>query len=305
MSTYYKILPEDLVCRGFQYHEGLNIDKNTIDEYECSYGLHFSDTKHIFNFCGYGSIIAEVELPEDAIVYHFDDKSKADKIILKNLRPLWSVETIEALMQDVEFKPNELIHEAIRNDYLDVVKYLIEQCTDAHECYYYELCDACENGSLDVVKYLIEQGADIHSRDDFAIRWTSICGRLDIVKYLVEQGADIHASDDYALRIASESGYSDIVKCLVEHGANIHADDDYALRWASDGGYFDIVKYLVEQGANIHASDDVALQWASYKGHLDVVKYLVEHGADIHADNDSAINFTGTPEIKAYLNSLL
>ena len=39
MNRYYKILPEDLICRGFQYHEGLNIDTNTIDADECSYGL--------------------------------------------------------------------------------------------------------------------------------------------------------------------------------------------------------------------------------------------------------------------------
>ena len=235
MSTYYKILPEDLICRGFQYKEGLNIDTNTIDENECSYGLHFSNAEHILGFCGYGSMIAEVELPEDAIVYHFDDKSKADKIILKNIRPLWSVETIEALIQegvDFEFFKNSMFYEAAKNGYLDIVK------------------------------FLIEHGVNIHENNDYILRWASDGGYLDVVKCLVEHGANIHADDDYALRWSSHNGYFDIVKYLVEQGANIHVRDDGALRWASENGHLEVVKYLVEHGANIHAYNDYAIEFA-------------------------------------------
>ena len=244
MSTYYKILPDNLICRDFQYKEGLNIDTNTIDEYECSYGLHFADKKHILGFCGYGSIIAEAEIPEDAIVYHFDDKSKADRIILKNIRPLWSVETIGALIREG----------------VDIESYVNRM-----------LCNSTKNGYFDIVEYLIEHGADIHASHDCALRWASICGRLDVVKYLVEHGADIHACDDDALCWASENGHLEVVKYLVEQGANIHACYDYALRNASKSGYFDVVKYLVEQGANIHAHYNYAI-W--YAGTPEIEAYL-------------------------------
>ena len=244
MSTYYKILPEDLNCRGFQYHEGLNIDINKINAEECGYGLHFADKKHILNFCGYGSIIAEVEIPEDAIVYHFDDKSKADKIILKNLRPLWSAETMEALIQegvDIE-------------SYKDGMFFI-----------------PVKGGDLDIVKYLVGHGADIHAYDDYALCFASENGHLDIVKYLVEQGANIHAGDDDALYLASEYGYLDVVKYLVEQGADIHTGHDFALREASSGGHLDIVKYLVEQGANIRARNDYAIRYA---GAPEIKEYL-------------------------------
>ena len=244
MSTYYKILPDNLICRDFQYQEGLNIDTNTIDEYECSYGLHFADKKHILDFCGYGTIIAEVEIPEAAIVYHFDDKSKADKIVLKNLRPLWSVETIEALIQEG----------------VDIESYVNRM-----------LCNSTKNGYFDIVEYLIEHGADIHASHDCALRWSSNYGHLDVVKYLVEHGADIHACDDDALCWASENGYLEVVKYLVEQGANIHACYDYALRNASKSGYFDVVKYLVEQGANIHADYNYAIRYA---GTIRIKTYL-------------------------------
>ena len=276
MSTYYKILPEGLNCKGFQYQEGLNIDTKEITPYKCDNGLHFSDAEHILHFCNYGSVIAEVEIPEDAIVYHFDDKSNADKIILKNLRPLWSIETMEALISEgVEF-------ESFKSRMLD---------------------KAAQKGYLDIVKYLIEHGANININEQ------TICcalerGHFDVVEYLIEHGANIHAGYDYALRHASEYGHLEIVKYLVEHGADIHTYDDYALRAASTYGFFEIVKYLVEQGADIHTLDDSALRWASVHGYFDTVRYLVEQGADIHACDDYAIWYAGTPEIRKYLKSL-
>ena len=244
MSTYYKILPQNLKCRGFQYHEGLNIDINKIDAEECSYGLHFSDAEHILYFYGYGTIIAEVEIPEDAVVYHFGDKSKADRIILKNLRPLWTIDTMNPFIQkSVNFEDykGEVVYEALRNDYPDVAKYLIEHGTNSNETYAYALSGACGFGHLDIVKFLAEQGVDIHNEDDYALRKATRYGYFDIVKYLVEQGANIHADDDYALRWASRSGYLNVVVYLVGQGANIHTYDDYAIRYA---GTPEIKEYL-------------------------------------------------------------
>ena len=276
MGKYYKILPKDLICKGFQYQEGLNIDTKKITPYKCDNGLHFSDAKHILSFCGYGSVVAEVELPEDAVIYHFNNKSKADKIILKNLRPLWSVETIKALIQE------GAIIESAKDDLL---------------------CNASENGYLDVIKYLVEQGADIHIYDDCPLHWASYYGYLDIVKYLVEQGANINVNERI-IYMTLERGHFDVAEYLIEHGANIHADYDCALRWASKYSHIDIVKYLIKQGANIHALDDEALQQASVHGRFEIVKLLVESGANPHARRGYAIRYAKTPEIKAYLKSV-
>ena len=210
MSKYYKILPGGLNWMGFQYKEGLNIGTKKRTPYKCDdKWLHFSDAEHILYDCNYGpsSIIAEVELPKKAVVYHdlFPDQSKANRIILKNLRPLWSVDTIKDLIQEgVEF-------ETYKNFMLRV---------------------ASEYGHLDVVKYLVEQGANIHACDDGALLCASSDGHLNVVKYLVEQGANIHANYDDALRWASCNGYFNIVKYLVEQGADIHAVEDWAIRWA-------------------------------------------------------------------------
>ena len=276
MGKYYKILPKDLICKGFQYQEGLNIDTKKITPYKCDNGLHFADAEDIFDFYSYGPIIAEVEIPEDAIVYHFDNKSKADKIILKNLRPLWNVDTIKDLIR------NGAIIETEKDNLL---------------------CNASENGYLDVVKYIVEQGANIHIYDDCPLYWASYYGYLDIVKYLVEQGANINVNERI-ICFTLERGHFDVAEYLIEHGANIHARDDGALRWASEYGHLDVVKYLIEQGANIHALDDEALQQASVYGYFEIVKLLVENGANPHARRGYAIRYAKTPEIKEYLKSV-
>ena len=215
MSKYYKVLKEDLNHIDFQYQEGLNIDINKIDEDKFSYGLHFSDAEHIIDFCDFGSIIAEVEIPEDAIVYHFSDQSKADRIILKNLRPLLNVETLNALIREG----------------VNLMAYKNKV-----------LCEAAIRGNLDVVKFLIEHGAYVHTCEDCPLYWASCYGYFDIVKYLVEHGANVNVNiNEQIICLTLERGHFDVVEYLVEHGANVHAGYDYALRWASKFGYFGIV----------------------------------------------------------------
>ena len=217
MSTYYKILPEDLNCKGFQYHEGLNVDTNEIDEDEFSYGLHFAEAFHILGYCNHGSMIAEVEIPDNAVVYHYINKSKADRIILKNIRPLWSAETLNALVQkDVNLGPykDDVLRRAALNGDLGAVKYLVESGTN-----HYAICDALQSaskyGHLNVVKYLVEQGANVHAWSDHALCDASENGHFDVVRYLVEQGASVHSVKDYAFKFAGTTEIKEYLKSLL------------------------------------------------------------------------------------------
>ena len=99
----------------------------------------------------------------------------------------------------------ELIDESKYTDFIDVHAYRNEA-----------LSLAAEYGHLDVVKCLVEQGANIHDCNDCALRLAAEKGHLNVVQYLVEQGADIHALDNYALRCAAENGHIEVVKYLVE-----------------------------------------------------------------------------------------
>ena len=75
---------------------------------------------------------------------------------------------------------------------------------------------AAENDYLDVLKYLVERGADIHTQYDYALRWAAGKRHLDVVKYLVENGANIHANNNYALRAAEKYGHTEIFGYLQE-----------------------------------------------------------------------------------------
>ena len=206
---YYKILKKNMNHNDFQYHEGLNVDTNEFNptpNYDG--GLFFSDAEHIMLFCDYGDLLAEVEIPEGEKIVQVYDKYKSHSIILKNIKPLWNVDTF---------------------------KWMTEQGNDIHADNDFALQCAAGNGHLEVAKYLLENGANINANGDYPLRWAAENGHIEVVKYLVENGADIHANDDWALRYAAENGHIEVVKYLVEHGA---------LRWAASNGHREIVSYL-------------------------------------------------------------
>ena len=322
-KKYYKVLPEDLTKRGFRYQEGLNVDTLPIRPVVNgwgNWGMHFRDINQILGVVSKGTMIADVEIPEDAIVYEFPMVSKANKLILKNIRPLWNIEVFKELERqgaDIHGDKEHLLHSAAEIGSLDMVKYFAEEeGADIHGFYNggTVIMRAAEKGHLDVVKYLTGRGVDIHTYMEAPLCLAGEHGHLEVVKHLVEQGADIDKYKELlffeaaehgqlnmvkymmgygcydchvALHIAAENGWLEVVKFFAEQGVDIHAEDEIVLRSAVEHDYaLDVVKYLVEQGADIHSNNEAPLCKAVAEGALNVVKYLVEQGADIHARND-------------------
>ena len=87
---FCKILHETLNHNGFQYKEGLNIDSEEFYPHdECEKGgLYFAMEEHILLYTEYGSKIAMVSIPDDAMVYIEKEKFKSNKIILSDIIPL-------------------------------------------------------------------------------------------------------------------------------------------------------------------------------------------------------------------------
>ena len=241
---YYKILRSDMTHHGFVYKEGLNIDTEPFDETpDCGGGLFFSNAENILSFWRYGDLIAEVEVPDGTKIVQVGDKYKAHAIVLKNIKPIWTVDTF---------------------------KYFIEEGINIHAYDDWALRCAAQNGYLEVVRYLIENGANIHAYDDCAFRYSSENGHLEVVQYLIDKGADIHTYNDDALKYAAINGYLEVVRYLIDKGANIHADNDYALRYAARNGYLEVVRYLINKGANIHSNNDEVFRY----GTAEVITYL-------------------------------
>ena len=171
---YYKILSSDMTHHGFVYKEGLNIDTKPFDETpNCGGGLFFSNAQNILSFVNYGKLIAEIEVPDGTKIVQVEDKYKAHAIVLKNIRPIWTVDTF---------------------------KYFIEEGINIHADDDYALIYAAKNGYLEVVRYLIDKGVNIHADNDWALKYAAGNGHLEVVQYLIDKGADIHADDDYAFK---------------------------------------------------------------------------------------------------------
>jgi len=82
---YYKVINSKLTHHGFQYQLGLNVDVVPFNNVECEAGLHFCSATQVPFWLCYGSYLAFVEIPHDAKVVHFKNKSKADKIIITKI----------------------------------------------------------------------------------------------------------------------------------------------------------------------------------------------------------------------------
>ena len=91
---YVKLTNKECWHNGFQFVEGLNIDHIpfTKNNYCEPGGIYFTTLENIYMWLEYNDkemyYIWDVIIPDDAQVYHQSDKSKADKIILRNRRTL-------------------------------------------------------------------------------------------------------------------------------------------------------------------------------------------------------------------------
>jgi hypothetical protein len=86
------------VHNGFEFKEGLNVDKNYLNTNVCSEGGIYITFEHCFErWLKYNDEpmywIWDVEVPDDALVYlESDTKIKMDKLILSNKRCIWDDE---------------------------------------------------------------------------------------------------------------------------------------------------------------------------------------------------------------------
>jgi hypothetical protein len=111
--------------RKFQYTDGLNTDKQNLTiNSSCSGGLYFTTEDKIKNFMSYGSIIVDIEIPNNTKVFIEEDKIKAQDIIISKPKK-WCEDTnfvLEVAKQDgyvlkyVKEQTPEICFEAVKQD---------------------------------------------------------------------------------------------------------------------------------------------------------------------------------------------
>ncbi|WP_264705197.1 ankyrin repeat domain-containing protein [Wolbachia endosymbiont (group A) of Gymnosoma rotundatum] len=190
-----------------------------------------------------------------------------------------------------------LLHCAVSNGKLKVVKYLIEKKgvdfnVKEGDFGWTLLHLAAFGGNLEVVKYFIERKqVDFNVGDSYKItplHYAVEHSRLEVVKYLIEKKkADINVKDGSGkvpLHYAAVSNDIEVVKYLLgKKNANINAtdnDEQTPLHFAAKSGNLEVVRYLIEEKeANfklVDKSGQAPLHFAAEGGSLEVVKYLIE-----------------------------
>lgn len=131
---------------------------------------YFSQTKKkILAFCDQGDKIAEVTLPDGETVIEEKEGYKSHRIILSEIRDLWTVETFQWLKQcgvNLHVRKDSPLLFAAAKGHLEIVKYLIKHGVNGHQEYDTALRLAVTNGHLNVIKYLAKKGANLHSHND-------------------------------------------------------------------------------------------------------------------------------------------
>lgn len=211
-----------------------------------------------------------------------------------------SVEIVEELLDygaDVNAQNRDhetALYAACQEGYVEIVELLLkDRALDASEGDV--LHEASRNGYLDIVQYLVHKGARVNAQSDLygsALQQASLGGHIDIAQYLLDVGADVNAHGGgygNALQAASARGHLEIVRLLIKHRVNVKAQGGKygnALQAASAAGILEVPPVVLQEGPHIYAdnTDHVNNGFAALvQRHTMIVEILLNCGADVHS----------------------
>jgi ankyrin repeat protein len=215
---------------------------------------------------------------------------------------------IDVLGADIHM-PN-ILHTAIKQQNLPIIKYLIEKGFDNVKNNSQILGDAIfYTKDLEIVKYIVSVGGIINrlfsSDNDIKyhnekIRYLTSLGistmpkvkfitplyeavrieNLEIIKYLVSVGANLNLGSITPLCLAVAKRNLEIITYLISVGADVNLGSIDEAIYTRD---LEIVKYLVSVGADVNNKSDYSsltpLEITESLGNLEIVNFLIENGA--------------------------
>ncbi|XP_029427158.1 protein fem-1 homolog C [Rhinatrema bivittatum] len=205
---------------------------------------------------------------------------------------------------------------AARYGHLDMVEYLLEQCSAAVEAGGSVSFDgetiegapplwaASAAGHLRVVRSLLQHGAAVNNTtltNSTPLRAACFDGHLEIVRYLVEHRADLEVANRHGhtcLMISCYKGHREIAEFLLEKGADVNRKSvkgNTALHDCAESGSLDIMKMLLIYGARMEKDGYgmTPLLSASVTGHTNIVDFLTQHPQTCKAERINALELLG------------
>jgi ankyrin repeat protein len=180
---------------------------------------------------------------------------------------------------DKTFHPTiESLKFSVRKNYLESVRFVINDGIDPSADNNYAIRKASEHGRLEVVKELLkDKRVDPAANINYAIENASNNGHLEVVKELLKDNrVDPSVRNNYAIVSASEYGHLEVVKELLkDKRVDPSAHNNWAIQSASKNGYLEVVKELLQDPrVDPSVNDNDATKWASLYGHSEIVNVL-------------------------------
>uniref|UniRef100_A0AAY4E8H8 Euchromatic histone-lysine N-methyltransferase 2 n=1 Tax=Denticeps clupeoides TaxID=299321 RepID=A0AAY4E8H8_9TELE len=158
------------------------------------------------------------------------------------------------------------------------------------------LLEAIVNNHIDVVKFLIQSGACVYHEDgSTGLHHAAKLGNLDVVNLLLGTGqVDVNAQDSGGwtpIIWAAEHRHIDVIRALLDRGSDVTLKDkemNVCLHWASFAGSVEIAELVLNAGcplSSVNTHGDTPLHIASREGYLDCVTLFLSRGADIDVMN--------------------
>jgi len=189
---------------------------------------------------------------------------------------------------------NTALHEAVKQDSLEIVKLLIKNGADINaEGGWSEetpLHIAAEQGNKEIVEYLIESSAYLNPMAHFDTPLTLALkeGHLEVVKLLINKGAEVNVGRKDPLSYAKGKGYSEIASLIEKHGGvifKIEADFFFAVKSGEIEQVGNILKEHPQLINSIIYSFGTPIFEAIRNGKIEMVRLLVSKGAKINILN--------------------
>uniref|UniRef100_A0AAY4E6X1 Euchromatic histone-lysine N-methyltransferase 2 n=1 Tax=Denticeps clupeoides TaxID=299321 RepID=A0AAY4E6X1_9TELE len=147
------------------------------------------------------------------------------------------------------------------------------------------LLEAIVNNHIDVVKFLIQSGACVYhvvSEDgSTGLHHAAKLGNLDVVNLLLGTGqVDVNAQDS--------GGWTPIIWAAEHRHIDVIREMNVCLHWASFAGSVEIAELVLNAGcplSSVNTHGDTPLHIASREGYLDCVTLFLSRGADIDVMN--------------------
>ncbi|PTY40036.1 ankyrin repeat domain-containing protein [Brachyspira hampsonii] len=186
-----------------------------------------------------------------------------------------------------------LIPEAVRENNIEMVKYLLSIGQDIDAQIFYDgfwvdspLKVAAENGYIEMAKFLIDEGANLNSADDYMLY---AYNNYDITKLLVDNDVfnlNTNTTREEAIELVKNSKYYEIEKLLSSEDSN-NIDGYDELMNAISKGDMKALEKLIKDDTDLNKQYDkiTPLSLAAARNDKEMVKFLAEKGADINLED--------------------